>query len=764
MASLIPGFEYDIFISYRQKDNKHDGWVTEFVDNLKGELEATFKEDISVYFDINPHDGLLETYDVDESLKEKLKCLVFIPIISRTYCDPKAFAWEHEFKAFVEQASKDEFGLKVKLPNGNVANRVLPIRIYDLDTEDVKLCESIIGGVLRCVEFIYAEPGVNRPLKPDDDEKINLNKIKYRNQINKVSNAIKEIILGLKTETEEPGKEKIQKKEIYKDVKKEQIKEVHEKPAKLLTRKLLLGSIILAALVVASILAFPKIFKRDSLETLRTKDKISVVVMPFKNLTTDTIFQAIIQNELINSLSSNPEELIVRQLNSITDLLQSESPSQYALITPSVASVVAKKLDASVFISGSIIPTGAIIRLNAQLIDSKTVETFKSFQIDGTADNIINLTDSLSTLITNFLIISVLKKEVSPDIQPYKYTNSPEAYRYFISAENAVNKQDWKSAVKLYSQAVEIDSNFHAAAIFVSVNYGNLGLYNEAKKWCLMVYKKRDQMSVMDKIMTNWIYAKFFETPNEVIKYSMGSQMLNNQLPVASWQLGNAYNELYQYDKAIAKYEKALEIYNKWEIKPMFVGNYTTLGFAYHKTGQYKKEKKLYKKAERDFPDDPDLIYRQAVLSLTEGETKAASEYIEKYKSIRRVNSVSDADITTSLASIYSEAGVLDKAEEYYRQAISLEPEAPERINNLAYFLIDKDRNINAGLELVDKALEFSPDNYLFLDCKGWGLYKQGKYKESKELLEKSDSLKPVYNHRIYLHIQEVKNAIAGLK
>ena len=27
MASLIQGYEYDIFISYRQKDNKHDGWV-----------------------------------------------------------------------------------------------------------------------------------------------------------------------------------------------------------------------------------------------------------------------------------------------------------------------------------------------------------------------------------------------------------------------------------------------------------------------------------------------------------------------------------------------------------------------------------------------------------------------------------------------------------------------------------------------------------------------------------------------------------------
>jgi hypothetical protein len=44
MSGIIEGYNYDIFISYRQKDNKHNGWVTEFVDNLKGELESTFKE------------------------------------------------------------------------------------------------------------------------------------------------------------------------------------------------------------------------------------------------------------------------------------------------------------------------------------------------------------------------------------------------------------------------------------------------------------------------------------------------------------------------------------------------------------------------------------------------------------------------------------------------------------------------------------------------------------------------------------------------
>jgi hypothetical protein len=161
MSSILPDFEYDVFISYRQKDNKHEGWVTEFVNQLKGELESTFKEDISIYFDENPHDGLLETHNVDKSLEDKLKCLIFIPIISHTYCDPKSFAWEYEFKAFVEEASQDQFGLKVKLPNRNVSSRVMLIQIDDLDNEDIIQYESVIGGVLRGIEFICKKPGVN---------------------------------------------------------------------------------------------------------------------------------------------------------------------------------------------------------------------------------------------------------------------------------------------------------------------------------------------------------------------------------------------------------------------------------------------------------------------------------------------------------------------------------------------------------------------------------------------------------------------------
>jgi tetratricopeptide (TPR) repeat protein len=85
-------------------------------------------------------------------------------------------------------------------------------------------------------------------------------------------------------------------------------------------------------------------------------------------------------------------------------------------------------------------------------------------------------------------------------------------------------------------------------------------------------------------------------------------------------------------------------------------------------------------------------------------------------------------------------------------------------MNGLAYFLIDKDRNINEGLELIDKALELSPDKYYMLDTKGWGLYKQGRYKEALEFLQKSWDSNPFYSHEAYLHLEAAKKGVAGQK
>ena len=412
MASIILGYEYDIFISYRQKDNKGDRWVSEFVEALKTELESTFKEDVNVYFDINPHDGLLETHDVDASLKDKLKCLIFIPIISRTYCDPKSFAWEHEFKAFVEEASKDQFGLKVKLPNGNVASRVLPVRIHDLDNEDIKSCESVLGGFVRGVEFIYKSPGVNRALRLKEEKpQDNLNSTLYRDQINKVANSIREIIQGLSGVPAPDAIDKIKPEKLLEEVQKNSRIDLDKSPQ---SKKRILLSLaaIVALLIVAAILGYPKIFNQETLVSLRSSGKrISIVIMPFLNQTNDNTknkWQDWIQDNLITYLSNFSEELNVKQTESINRIIKSNGYSDYASISPGMSSAISQKLNADVLICGSIKQVGANIHLNTQLINSKTDEVYKSFQLEGNVseENIYKIIDSLAVEIKNYLIIS----------------------------------------------------------------------------------------------------------------------------------------------------------------------------------------------------------------------------------------------------------------------------------------------------------------------------------------------------------------------
>jgi len=456
MSSVIEGYNYDIFISYRQKDNKGERWVSEFVEALKTELESTFKEEISVYFDINPHDGLLETHDVDASLKEKLKCLIFIPIISRTYCDPKSFAWEHEFRAFVEQASGDRFGLKIKLPNGNIASRVLPVRIYDLDTTDIKEYEAVLGGMLRGVEFIYSEPGVNRPINQHDDEKTNLNKTKYRNQINKVANAVKEIIEGI----QKPDA-KSTTGEAFKTGN-------HTEKKKIPWRKISLPAVIFISLLIAGLFVIPPLIKRSPGGSPAIEK--SIAVLPFANLSNDP-------NQ--EYFSDGMVDEIIDRLFKIGDLKVTSRTTtvRYKNTTLSLKEI-ARELNVSAILQGSVRKMGNNVRITVQLIDARTDTHLWSEIFDKDISDIFSIQSEVAQTVARELK-AVIKPEEKNLIEKIP-SESLEAYDYFLLGEHLRAQRTpeslWK-AKTLFEKAIEADPGFAKAYTGLARCYGTLAFY-----------------------------------------------------------------------------------------------------------------------------------------------------------------------------------------------------------------------------------------------------------------------------------------------
>ena len=756
MASLLPGYEYDIFISYRQKDNKYDGWVSEFVDNLKRELEATFKEEISVYFDINPHDGLLETHDVDASLKEKLKCLVFIPIISRTYCDPKSFAWEHEFRAFVGQASGDMFGLKVKLPNGNVANRVLPVRIHDLDDEDIKLCESVLGGALRGIGFIYKEPGVNKPLTSEDDEKKNINGTKYRIQINKVANAIKEIISGLQTALQ-VSEEKVSDEQLI------------EKAIQAKKRRWIYS--MSSSFII--IIAITALFLFSGGSSLPFSKRDWVVITDFENLTPDPVFDKSLYTAFTLSLSQSRYINIYSKSRMVEALARMEI-KDLEFVDEKTGREMALREGFNIYIAPSISEVSNRFVITAKILEANTGNLLRSEILYAeTSDEILPTLDQLSKKIrrqlgeSRFEIAGQDRKLV--DVT----TSSLEALKQYTSGcEHHALMYDYPGAKKYYEIALGIDSGFTAAqASLGSLLIEQFDSLDRGRKLLNQAAKSADKLTNRERLVILAIHA--LNSENDIpksIKYTRQLTELypddpvyhNNQgvnfqrsnrieeaveeykitvridprmaltygailynylvtlgridstfvwahkmisdHPQNAWgyfYLGGAYVTIDSIAKAATTYEKA------WEINPYFNLNSYNLSHTYRIQGHFKEAIRILEKIkELDQNEITRVYYHLGINYQHLGNQKVARDYFSRLKRIYTdvwIKSYPDnAEVYILLALVSARLYEMDFSKQMLQKAIEID----SSLNNRFAEVLCLQGRIPEALDHLEQALD----------------------------------------------------------
>ena len=436
MSSLIDGFEYDIFISYRHNDNR-SGWVTEFVKALQEELAATIKEPVSVYFDSNPHDGLLETHNVDKSLEGKLKCLIFIPILSQTYCDPKSFAWQHEFVAFNRMAREDQFGRDIKLSNGNVASRILPIKIHDLDAEDKATIENEIGAVLRAIDFIYKESGVNRPLRANEENPgKNQNQTTYRNQLNKVANAVKEVIAAMRAPAQriaQPQRNTVAGRT--------------GKPSWKTIAMMSLGMMILFALIygLSQFAAAPDV------EPV-TVDK-SIAVLPFADMSANhdqEFFGDGVAEEIINVLVQVPDLRVIARTSSFQYKGKNEDLRK-----------IGAALGVSTILEGSVRKSKNQLRVTAQLINIADGSHLWSKTYDRSAEDVFKVQDEIAREVVEAMKIT-LSGKLAPTHPSTTNEDAYNLYRQGMFFLDQASDQGNRKALEFFERAIALDSNLAA--------------------------------------------------------------------------------------------------------------------------------------------------------------------------------------------------------------------------------------------------------------------------------------------------------------
>jgi len=695
MAGIIPGYEYDIFISYRQKDNKYDGWVTEFADHLKNEIEATFKEDVSIYFDENPHDGLLEIHNVDKSLETKLKSLVFIPIISQTYCDPASFAWQNEFVAFNKLAGQDQFGRDIKLQSGNVCSRIIPVKIHDLDVSDTELLENEMGCRLRSIEFIYSSAGVNRPLKPSDNPDKNLNKTFYRDQINKVANAIKDVIYGLHPDPKKRATKSYQTKGIS-DYNKDQGQEFTEKPhqEKRLSRTAIILASVGMLLLLSLIFFYPKLFRKTNTELSNAElVKKAIAVMPVSNLTGNTELQYIadaIQSDIsgrLNGISS----LIVRPDQSTLQFRNSDESVQQ----------IAKKLSVNNLIQSTVKGTEDNLQVEVRLIEAfpeerniwSSIFIYKWNSISEIYRDIIN------KIVEAAQIKLTTQESKSMAIVQKHNTDLLKACQLGNFYMKQLTPEGFEKGLKYFNEAMAIDPLDPLPYLGLARGYSDAGhgaglgtdAPNRSRDYALKVIELDSAQAEAYALLGHWYLYKGWNF-DEGQKYLKHAIQLNPNDAFAHCHLGwfycaslipgTRYSRIYKLEDAFAEMKKAVEIsptetvyqgYLSWlylfanrfeeainearktlQLDPNYTMAYFVMGSAYSEMGMHYEAIETHKKGvaiSPDFEDGLGIAYARA------GQKDKALEIVkgmEKY--------MDSWWYAWGVAEIYSALGEKDKA------------------------------------------------------------------------------------------------------
>jgi tetratricopeptide (TPR) repeat protein len=563
MASIIPGYEYDIFISYRQKDNKYDGWVTEFVEHLKNEIEATFKEDVSIYFDENPHDGLLEIYNVDKSLELKLKSLVFIPIISQTYCDPKSFAWQNEFVAFNRIALTDPLGKDVKLVNGNICSRIIPVKIHELDTSDIELFEREIGSRIRSIEFIYESAGVNRPLKPSDNPDKNLNKTFYRDQINKVANTVKDVIYGLHPDPERRATKSYHTRGIA-DFSENLQPAATTKT--FLSKRVYKATVLLASIGIILILAvlfiYPK-HKRKPEAGLMSAETVNkaIAVLPVSNFT---------GNPDLDYIASGIQDALIGELGKLSNLTvrPEQSTLQFSKSQESIQQI-AKKLSVNNIIESTIKGSEDNLQIEVRLVEAFPSE--KYVWSSTFSQNWNNIGSVYNDIVRH--IMDGLQVKVNPQDDKKLASNrehNPEilkAYNRGIYFMKKNTKEDFEKGIKYFNDAIEIDPADPLPYVGLAIGYGTASHTSgtdenasaKAKSYALKALSIDSTLTDAYVVLAErYLYTEWdFPATEHCLKRAME---LNPNIPSVHYLFGWYYVLLNNPNQAISEMKKAVEI------------------------------------------------------------------------------------------------------------------------------------------------------------------------------------------------------------
>ena len=400
---------------------------------------------------------------------------------------------------------------------------------------------------------------------------------------------------------------------IY-DVTPEGIKKTHSLNERSFLKNKRLNKVIVTALLVTVVIISSNLF----FNRVSATDK-SIAVLAFADMSPQKdqeYFSDGISEELLNLLAKIPELKVISRTSSFSYKGKNTTATE-----------IAKELDVSYILEGSVRKSGNTIRITAQLIRANDGFHEWSHTYDRVLNDIFQIQDDISAEVSKQLQLSILgKQDLTKPIDI-------EAYNLYLQAIHMVyqnTKESYISAEEKIKEAIAIDGNYAAAWRQLASIY-DTGVYNfsirEPKEGIplgLEAVKKAIELdpSSADAYCTlSSLQELAWDFDASAKNIAKALQLAPNDAVVIGTAALMCFGDL---EKAISLYEKAIKL------DPLVYANYFNLGFANYRLNRLEESMKALDTFALYYPNWQIYHFMKAKVLLAQGKNEEALKEIEQ--------------------------------------------------------------------------------------------------------------------------------------
>ena len=334
-------------------------------------------------------------------------------------------------------------------------------------------------------------------------------------------------------------------------------------------------------------------------------------------------------------------------------------------------------------------------------------------------------------------LLKQLKKttEVEAEFKKLIASNPIEIryYTYLSEFYQETNQND--KAMSTYQQALKLDPKNPIIHLALADYYKSLNDYDNMYKELKIAFENPD----LDIDTKSKILASYYELSNISTTYKNQAYELCDialMLHPTSAEIHSMHADFLLKDKKIKEARDEYEQANILDKSNYAVSNQLMNTEA--ELGDYKSLEAHSFEAMELFPNQPLPYFFNGISNITLKNYKKAVESLTDGIEFVINNNPLLLSFYSSLGDSYNALKEYEKSDKAYDDALKIDPDNDEILNNYAYFLSLRKEKLEKAEKFSRRSNELSPNNRSYLDTYGWILYQQGKYKEAEVWLARA--------------------------